>query len=128
MIFFKKPEEDQRVRRVRSSPSEVFLGKGVLKICRKFAGEHPCRSAISIKLLCNFIEIALRHGLCIKPAIQERGTECGECGKWGECYIAGNIAKHSGECPQTFPGMLSNILGNVLKHSRECRKTFRGMS
>ena len=31
-------------------------------ICSKFTEEHPCRSAISIKLLCNFIEIALRHG------------------------------------------------------------------
>ena len=31
----------------RSSHSEVFLRKGVLKICSKFAGEHPCRSAIS---------------------------------------------------------------------------------
>ena len=29
-----------------SSPSEVFLGKRVLKICSKFTGEHPCRSAI----------------------------------------------------------------------------------
>ena len=46
---------------VRSSLSKVFLGKGVLKICSKWTGEHPCRSAISIKLLCNFIEIALRH-------------------------------------------------------------------
>ena len=46
----------------RSSHPEVFLGKGVLKICDKFTGEHPCRSAISIKLLCNFIQIALRHG------------------------------------------------------------------
>ena len=46
----------------RSSPSEVFLGKGVLKIYSKFTGEHPCRSVISIKLLCNFIEITLRHG------------------------------------------------------------------
>ena len=46
---------------VRSSHSEVFLGKGVLKICSKFTGEHPCRSMISIKLLCNFVEIALRH-------------------------------------------------------------------
>ena len=45
---------------VRSSHSEVFLGKGVLKICSKFTGEHPCRSMISIKLLC-FIEITLRH-------------------------------------------------------------------
>ena len=34
----------------------VFLGKGVRKICSKFTGEHPCRSAISVKLLCNFIE------------------------------------------------------------------------
>ena len=46
----------------RSSRPEMFLGKDVLKICSKFAGEHPCQSAISIKLLCNFIEIALRHG------------------------------------------------------------------
>ena len=30
----------------------VFLGKDVLKTCSKFAGEHPCRSAILIKLLC----------------------------------------------------------------------------
>ena len=38
----------------RSSHPEVFLGKVVLKICSKFTGEHPCRSAI--------FEIALRHG------------------------------------------------------------------
>ena len=46
----------------RSSRSEVFLGKGVLKIFSKFTREHPCRSTISIKLQSNFIEIALRHG------------------------------------------------------------------
>ena len=40
----------------------MFLGKGVLNICSKFTGEHPCRSAISINVLCNFIEIALQHG------------------------------------------------------------------
>ena len=34
----------------RSSRPEVFLRKGVLKICSKFAEEHPCRSVISIKL------------------------------------------------------------------------------
>ena len=34
----------------------------VLKICSKSAGEHPCRSVISTKLLCSFIEIVLRHG------------------------------------------------------------------
>ena len=33
-------------RALRSSPTEVFLVKGVLKICSKFMEEHPCRSAI----------------------------------------------------------------------------------
>ena len=45
----------------RSGRPEVFLGKGLLRICRKITGEHPCQIAISIKLLCNFIEIRLRH-------------------------------------------------------------------
>ena len=44
----------------RSSPPEVLLGKGVLKICRKFTGQHPCWSVISIES--NFIEITLWHG------------------------------------------------------------------
>ena len=26
----------------RSSPSKMFFEKGILKICSKFAGEHPC--------------------------------------------------------------------------------------
>ena len=43
----------------KSSHPEVFVRKGALKICRKFTGEHPCRSVISIKLLCI---ITLRHG------------------------------------------------------------------
>ena len=34
----------------RSSHAEVFLGKGVLKICSKLTGGHLCRSVISIKL------------------------------------------------------------------------------
>ena len=29
---------------IRNSRPEVFLGQGVLKICSKFTGEHPCRS------------------------------------------------------------------------------------
>ena len=40
----------------RSSHSEVFLEKGILKICSKFTGEHPCRSVISIQLQSNFWE------------------------------------------------------------------------
>ena len=46
----------------RNNRPEVFLGKVVLKICSEYTGEHPWRSTISIKLLCNFIEITLRQG------------------------------------------------------------------
>ena len=45
----------------RSTHPEVFVGKGALIICSKFTGEHPCGSAISIKLQSNFIKLALRH-------------------------------------------------------------------
>ena len=45
----------------RSSPPEMFLGKGVLKICSKFTGEHPRLSMISIKLLCNLLKVAFQH-------------------------------------------------------------------
>ena len=48
--------------KLRSNRPEVFLRKGVLKICSKFTGEHTCRNMMSIKLLCNFTKIALWHG------------------------------------------------------------------
>ena len=40
----------------------MFLGKGALKISSKFTGQHPWQNVISIKLLYNFIEVALQHG------------------------------------------------------------------
>ena len=40
----------------------MFIGKGILKICSEFTAEHPCQITISVKLYCNFIKIALRHG------------------------------------------------------------------
>ena len=46
----------------RSSSSEVFLGKDVLKITSIFTKENPFQSAVSIKLFCNFIETTLRRG------------------------------------------------------------------
>ena len=46
---------------LHKQPSIGVLKEGVLKICSKFTGEHPCRRFFSIKLLCNFIEITLRH-------------------------------------------------------------------
>ena len=47
---------------IRSSPPEMFLGKGVLTTCSKCTGEHPYQSVISIKLQSNFIKIKLQHG------------------------------------------------------------------
>ena len=47
---------------IRSSLPELFLRKGVLKICIRVTGEHSCRSAILIKLQSNFTEIWLWHG------------------------------------------------------------------
>ena len=35
----------------RNSHTKVFLGKGVLKICSKFTGGHPCWNLISIKFV-----------------------------------------------------------------------------
>ena len=46
----------------RSSRSEVYLGKVVMKLYSKFTGEHRCKSVIPIKLLCNFTEITFQHG------------------------------------------------------------------
>ena len=37
-------------KNIRSSRPDVLLRKGVLKICSKFTGQHPYRSAISMKL------------------------------------------------------------------------------
>ena len=62
-----------------SSHPEVFLGKGVLKIGNKFTGEHPCRSAISIKLQDNFIEITLRHGCSSVNLLYIFRTPLGDC-------------------------------------------------
>ena len=47
---------------LKSCHPEVFWEKVILELCSKFTREHPCRSMISIYLLCNFIKIRLRHG------------------------------------------------------------------
>ena len=63
----------------RSSYPEVFLGKGVLKICSKFTGEHPCWSVILITLLCNFTEIALQHWCCFSIGVALLWVATSEC-------------------------------------------------
>ena len=42
-------------------PPEVFSGNSTPKTCSKPIVEHPRQSAISLKLLCNFVEILFRH-------------------------------------------------------------------
>ena len=54
----------------RSSRPEVFLRKGVLKICHKFTGEHPCRSAISIKLQATLFKYASEESIQAIPKYQ----------------------------------------------------------
>ena len=60
--------------------------------------------------------------LCIKPGIQERGTECAVHGEGGNVIfqemstnIPGNEGKYSEECRQTFREILSESPGNVAK-------------
>ena len=83
--------------------------------------------------------------LFIKPGIQERGTECGECRErggmftripgnfledFGECShfsIPGNAREASGECSRRFRGMFEEIPGNAQEDSGECLRKFRGM-
>ena len=49
----------------RSSCAVVFVGKDILKLYRKFTEERQCRSVISIKFFCIFIEIKLRMGVLL---------------------------------------------------------------
>ena len=95
-----------KIEKHRSSRSEVFLGNSVLKTCSKCTREHPCRSAISIKLLCSFIEIALRHGcspvnfpawvFSCKFAAYFQNT-LGGC-FWKQINVPANCAKHIFQC------------------------------
>ena len=50
------------------------LKKGVLKLSSKFTVEHSCPITISIKLLCNFIEIAFRQGCSTVHLLHIFGT------------------------------------------------------
>ena len=66
----------------------------------------------------------------MKPGIQERGTECGECGERREFLLGFQgmlLFQHSGECSKNFRGMFEEIPANVEEDSGECSKRFRGM-
>ena len=68
--------------------------------------------------------------LFLKPGMQERGTECGECGESGECLLGfRGISKRipGNVIILTFPGMFKKIPRNVRRDSGECSRRFRGM-
>ena len=75
---------------VRGSPLEVFLGKGVMKICSKFTAERPCRSV----MFCNFIEITFWHG-CSPVNLQHIfRTLRRAASEWSPSIPHENIKKH----------------------------------
>ena len=77
---------------VISSRPEVFLGKGALKICSKSSGEHPCQSAILVKLQSNSIEIRLRHG-CSPVNLQNSSETPFLRTPLGSCFWTVNIKR-----------------------------------
>ena len=48
--------------KLQKQPPRSVIRKRCSENMQQGTGEHPCRSMISIKLLCIFIEIAFRHG------------------------------------------------------------------
>ena len=49
----------------RSSSPEVFLGKGVLKLYRKFTGEHPCRRVIQLTCFATLLKSYFGMGVLL---------------------------------------------------------------
>ena len=58
LCYFNIGRQSPPGNKTRSSRrlKNVLLKKGVLKICNKFTGEHPWRSAISITLLATLLK------------------------------------------------------------------------
>ena len=104
-MFFLKPLT------FRSRHPKVFLEKGVLKICSKFTGEHPCRSAISTKLQSNFIEITLQHG---RSPVNLQHVFKAPFYK----NISGGLLLYSKKCSQSV-----RVLQNICKFSKISRET-----
>ena len=69
----------------RDSPPEIFSKKETLQIGSKPTREQPRRSAISTKLLCNFIEITPMHGCTPEKAQHTHKTLLPRKILLGEC-------------------------------------------
>ena len=100
-IFIQKwmTKISRRKGMIKSSRPEVLLRKGVLKTCSKFTGEHPCRSVISIKLLCNFVKIPLRHRCSPVTLLHIFRTPFSKnTSGWMLLYLCVNLFKNSTCC------------------------------
>ena len=97
----------------------MFIKKETCKFIKKETLEKVFSSEF-----CEISKNTFLAGLFIKPGIQERGTERGECSHFS---IPGNIRGDSGECSKRFQGMLLIIPGNFQEDSGECSRGFRGM-
>ena len=74
MWFWRSTSREKKLRKadlfwrnqfLAAAPQWCSWERDILKICSKFTGEHPCQSMISIKLLCNFIEITFQDGFSL---------------------------------------------------------------
>ena len=52
-----KTRHTKLISQLKEAALQVFLGKGVPKIRSKFKGEHPCQSAVSIKLHATLLKL-----------------------------------------------------------------------
>ena len=70
----------------RSSLPEVFSKKDALQTRSKPTAEQPRKSAISTKLLCNFIEIIPTHGCTPENSQHTRRTPLSRRTPLGDCF------------------------------------------
>ena len=55
----------QSICRYGSRPLKILFRKGVLKICSKFSGEHPCRSMFSISCFATLLKSHFDMGVLL---------------------------------------------------------------
>ena len=112
----------------RTSHLEVFLKKYVLKVCSKFTGEHPCQSAISIKLQSNFIEITFRHGCSpVNLLLISRTPFLKNTSGWLPLAVNDiyNLTQPTFTCSQSTVKTLYKQLWNIFKINDKNTRTFR---
>ena len=98
---------EQMPRDQDANNQRCFFKKGVLKICSKFTREHLCRSVISMKLLCNFIEITLwwgcslvnllhifRKPLCTRHLVKHWPADLEQRSRWSQAEHWGSNRSH----------------------------------